>query len=168
MPINPPMDPSDTLDRANSDVVLIVDDVPDNLSVLHDALDESGYTVLVALDGASALDRAAQALPDVILLDALMPGLDGFEVARRLKVPYLDTGAMYRAVTWLALQRGLPLGDGAPLGELADANPVTFDERGRVFIGGTDVTASIRKSHPVGNNQTKTSVKKSLLQPMIL
>jgi CheY-like chemotaxis protein len=37
-----------TLDRANSDVVLIVDDVPDNLSVLHDALDESGYTVLVA------------------------------------------------------------------------------------------------------------------------
>ena len=37
-----------TLDRANSDVVLIVDDVPDNLAVLHDALDESGYTVLVA------------------------------------------------------------------------------------------------------------------------
>jgi len=74
-----------TLDRANSDVVLIVDDVPDNLSVLHDALDESGYTVLVATSGAAALQRAAQAVPDIILLDAMMPGMDGFEVARRLK-----------------------------------------------------------------------------------
>ena len=66
-------------------VVLIVDDIPDNLAVLHDALDESGYTVLVAIDGASAIARAAQALPDIVLLDALMPGMDGFEVARRLK-----------------------------------------------------------------------------------
>ena len=74
-----------TLDRANSDVVLIVDDVPDNLAVLHDALDESGYTVLVATGGEAALQRAAQALPDIILLDAMMPGMDGFEVARRLK-----------------------------------------------------------------------------------
>ncbi|MDO8252203.1 MAG: response regulator transcription factor [Rhodoferax sp.] len=74
-----------TLDRANSDVVLIVDDVPDNLSVLHDALDESGYTVLVATHGEAALARAAQALPDIILLDAMMPGMDGFEVARRVK-----------------------------------------------------------------------------------
>ncbi|MDD2918007.1 response regulator [Rhodoferax sp.] len=74
-----------TLDRANSDVVLIVDDVPDNLAVLHDALDESGYTVLVALSGTAALQRAAQALPDVVLLDAMMPGMDGFEVARQLK-----------------------------------------------------------------------------------
>lgn len=74
-----------TLDRANSDVVLIVDDVPDNLSVLHDALDESGYTVLVATGGEAALQRALQALPDIVLLDAMMPGMDGFEVAKRLK-----------------------------------------------------------------------------------
>lgn len=72
-------------DRSHSDVVLIVDDVPDNLSLLHDALDESGYTVLVATNGESALQRALQALPDVVLLDAVMPGMDGFEVARRLK-----------------------------------------------------------------------------------
>ncbi len=80
---------NDTLDQAlnrvHSDVVLIVDDVPDNLSLLHDALDESGCTVLVALDGASALQRAVQARPDIVLLDAMMPGMDGFEVARRLK-----------------------------------------------------------------------------------
>ena len=74
-----------TLARADNDVVLIVDDVPDNLSVLHDALDESGYTVLVATHGEAALQRAAQALPDLVLLDAMMPGMDGFEVARRLK-----------------------------------------------------------------------------------
>jgi DNA-binding response OmpR family regulator/DNA-binding CsgD family transcriptional regulator len=72
-------------DRGAANRVLIVDDVPDNLSVLHDALDEAGYTVLVATDGASALQRAAQTLPDIVLLDAVMPGMDGFEVARRLK-----------------------------------------------------------------------------------
>ena len=69
----------------NSDLVLIVDDVPDNLAVLHDALDESGYTVLIATNGEQALQRAAQARPDIVLLDAMMPGIDGFEVARRLK-----------------------------------------------------------------------------------
>ena len=76
---------SDLLDPNATDVVLIVDDVPDNLAVLHDALDESGYTVLVATNGETALLRAAQAQPDIVLLDAVMPGLDGFEVARRLK-----------------------------------------------------------------------------------
>lgn len=74
-----------TLDRANSDVVLIVDDVPDNLAVLHDALDESGYTVLLANHGEAALQLAIKVRPDIILLDAMMPGMDGFEVARRLK-----------------------------------------------------------------------------------
>jgi DNA-binding response OmpR family regulator/DNA-binding CsgD family transcriptional regulator len=80
--------PPVTLDRYNTDVVLIVDDVPENLSVLHDALDESGYTVLVATNGESALARARQSLPDIILLDAMMPGMDGFEVARRLKADF--------------------------------------------------------------------------------
>jgi CheY-like chemotaxis protein/DNA-binding CsgD family transcriptional regulator len=72
-------------DRHASQVVLIVDDVPENLAVLHDALDESGYTVLVANNGLAALERARQAVPDVILLDAVMPGMDGFEVCRRLR-----------------------------------------------------------------------------------
>ncbi|HEX5127062.1 MAG TPA: response regulator transcription factor [Rhodocyclaceae bacterium] len=77
-----------TLDRSSADIVLIVDDVPDNLSMLHDALDESGYTVLVATNGESALQRARHSLPDVILLDAMMPGMDGFEVSRRLKADF--------------------------------------------------------------------------------
>ncbi|HKW83097.1 MAG TPA: response regulator, partial [Burkholderiaceae bacterium] len=75
----------DALERHAADVVLIVDDVPDNLAVLHDALDEAGYTVLVATHGEAALQRASQAQPDIVLLDAMMPGMDGFEVARRLK-----------------------------------------------------------------------------------
>ena len=76
------------IDRSVAEIVLIVDDIPENLSLLHDALDEAGYTVLVATNGESALQRAKQSLPDVILLDALMPGIDGFEVARRLKADF--------------------------------------------------------------------------------
>ena len=66
-------------------LVLIVDDVPDNVAVLHDALDESGYTVLVANSGKAALEVATKAQPDIILLDAVMPEMDGFEVCRKLK-----------------------------------------------------------------------------------
>ena len=65
-------------------------------------------------------------------------------LAERLGFRYLDTGAMYRALTWLAMQRGLDLGGAEALAELARAEPVTFDEEGRVWIAGTDVTASIR------------------------
>jgi DNA-binding response OmpR family regulator len=66
-------------------VILIVDDTPDNLAVLSDALDDAGYMVLVALDGLSALNRIQRRRPDLILLDAVMPGLDGFETCRRIK-----------------------------------------------------------------------------------
>jgi CMP/dCMP kinase len=65
-------------------------------------------------------------------------------LAERLGFRYLDTGAMYRALTWLAMRRGLDLGGGTALAELARAEPVTFDEEGRVWIAGTDVTSSIR------------------------
>lgn len=66
-------------------IVLIVDDVPDNLHLLADTLDEAGYTVLVATDGVQALERLDRIAPAVILLDAMMPGLDGFETCRRIK-----------------------------------------------------------------------------------
>ncbi len=65
--------------------MLLVDDVPENLALLHDALDEAGYSVFVATHGEAALQRAAQAVPDIVLLDAVMPGMDGFQVARQLK-----------------------------------------------------------------------------------
>ena len=65
-------------------------------------------------------------------------------LAERLKFRYLDTGAMYRALTWLAMQQGLDLGAGDELAELARREPVVFDTEGRVLIAGKDVTASIR------------------------
>jgi cytidylate kinase len=65
-------------------------------------------------------------------------------LAERLGFRYLDTGAMYRALTWLAMQRGLDLGGAEPLAALAREEPVTFDEEGRVWIAGIDVTSSIR------------------------
>jgi cytidylate kinase len=68
------------------------------------------------------------------------------KLAERLGFRYLDTGAMYRALTWLAMREGMPLAEGEPLGELARRNPVTFDEEGRVFIAGVDVTSLIRQS----------------------
>jgi cytidylate kinase len=65
-------------------------------------------------------------------------------LAERLGFRYLDTGAMYRALTWLAMRRGLDLGEGDALAELARTEPVTFDDEGRVAIAGSDVTSSIR------------------------
>jgi cytidylate kinase len=65
-------------------------------------------------------------------------------LAERLGFRYLDTGAMYRAVTWLAMKQGADLSAGDVLAALAAAEPVTFDDSGRVFIAGTDVTSSIR------------------------
>ncbi len=65
-------------------------------------------------------------------------------LAQRLGFRYLDTGAMYRALTWLAMQRGLDLSGADALAQLARQEPVTFDGEGRVWIAGTDVTSSIR------------------------
>ncbi|MEP0916402.1 response regulator [Leptolyngbya sp. DQ-M1] len=65
--------------------ILVVDDTPTNLEVLFDLLGDSGFRVLVAENGESALDKANYAHPDLILLDILMPGMDGFETCRRLK-----------------------------------------------------------------------------------
>src|SRR5271169_2735029 len=67
------------------DVALVVDDSPETLRLLTDALDSAGMTVMVALDGAAAMRIVDQITPDVILLDAVMPGMDGFETCRRLK-----------------------------------------------------------------------------------
>jgi DNA-binding response OmpR family regulator/DNA-binding CsgD family transcriptional regulator len=67
------------------DVALVVDDSPETLRLLTDALDHAGMTVMVAMDGAAALRIVDQITPDIVLLDAVMPGIDGFETCRRLK-----------------------------------------------------------------------------------
>ncbi|MGH2921896.1 MAG: (d)CMP kinase [Gaiellaceae bacterium] len=67
-------------------------------------------------------------------------------LAERLGFRYLDTGAMYRALTWLAMRDGIPLDQGMRLGELARDNPVELDDEGRVTIAGKDVTDAIRQA----------------------
>jgi PAS domain S-box-containing protein len=69
----------------DKDVIVIVDDKPTNLGVLFDFLTDSGFKVLVAQDGESAIQKVEYAHPDLILLDVMMPGIDGFETCRRLK-----------------------------------------------------------------------------------
>ncbi len=66
-------------------IVLVVDDSPETLRLLTDAIEDAGMTVLVAREGEHALSIVEKVLPDVILMDALMPGMDGFETCRRLK-----------------------------------------------------------------------------------
>jgi cytidylate kinase len=86
--------------------------------------------VIVAIDGPAGAGKSTVAR----------------RLAERLGFRYLDTGAMYRAVTWLALERGVPLDDGDALGRLAEAHPVELQDSTGVAIAGRDVTAEIRRA----------------------
>ena len=70
---------------STKDTILIVDDNPTNLQLLFDYLQDAGFKVLIAEDGESALQRAIFTTPDIILLDVMMPNIDGFETCWRLK-----------------------------------------------------------------------------------
>jgi DNA-binding response OmpR family regulator/DNA-binding CsgD family transcriptional regulator len=72
--------------KIQSQVVLVVDDAIDSIHMLNDVLEESRFTVLVALEGAQALTITKNIRPDIILLDAIMPNMDGFETCRQLKL----------------------------------------------------------------------------------
>ncbi len=74
-----------SLPHSHSGVILIVDDSPETLGLLNQALEDAGYAVLVALEGKQALTIAEHITPDMILLDAIMPNMDGFETCLRLK-----------------------------------------------------------------------------------
>ena len=65
--------------------ILVVDDLPRNAQILAQLLDKAGYRVAVAMNGAQALEMIAQDPPDLVLLDVMMPVMDGLEACRRLK-----------------------------------------------------------------------------------
>jgi DNA-binding NarL/FixJ family response regulator len=72
-------------ETARRDTILVVDDTPETLGFLTDTLDHAGFTVLIATDGGSALELVEQITPDLVLMDAVMPVMNGFETCRRLK-----------------------------------------------------------------------------------
>jgi two-component system, sensor histidine kinase and response regulator len=79
------MSSTDPTPPSHLGTVLVVDDNPNNLSVLVSLLREAGYRTLVAVDGESAIAQITYAKPEIVLLDVMMPGIDGFETCRRLK-----------------------------------------------------------------------------------
>ncbi|MDY0096021.1 MAG: response regulator, partial [Candidatus Vecturithrix sp.] len=65
--------------------LLLVDAIPENLKALIEFLEQSGFRIIVAQSGEAAIQRAQQVIPDLILLDVMMPQLDGFEICQQLK-----------------------------------------------------------------------------------
>lgn len=128
------------------DVALVVDDSPETLRLLTDALDGAGMTVMVALDGAAAMRIVDQITPDIVLLDAVMPGIDGFETCRRLK---RDAGLANVPVIFMTglaetehIVRGLEAG-----GVDYVTKPIVIQEmlaRIRVHLGNARLTQSAR------------------------
>src|ERR1700749_24144 len=133
-----------TTETKKRDVALVVDDSPETLRLLTDALDGAGMTVMVAMDGAAAMRIVDQITPDIILLDAVMPGIDGFETCRRLKrdAKLADTPVLF--MTGLAetedIVRGLQAG-----GVDYVTKPVVIEEmlaRIRVHLANARLTKS--------------------------
>src|SRR4028119_1445914 len=103
-----------SVEYSGKGTILIVDDSPTNVGVLFDFLTNAGFKVLMAQDGETALLKANGDSPDVILLDIIMPGIDGFETCRRLKanqstqdIPVIFMTALSQTVDKV---RGLSLG----------------------------------------------------------
>ncbi|MHB0771051.1 response regulator [Bradyrhizobium sp. 5.13L] len=135
-----------SIESKKRDVALVVDDSPETLRLLTDALDGAGMTVMVALDGAAAMRIVDQITPDIILLDAVMPGIDGFETCRRLK---RDAGLANVPVIFMTglaetehIVRGLEAG-----GVDYVTKPIVIEEmlaRIRVHLGNARLTQSAR------------------------
>ncbi|MCC8977783.1 DNA-binding response regulator [Bradyrhizobium acaciae] len=135
-----------TIEQRKRDVALVVDDSPETLRLLTDALDGAGMTVMVALDGASAMRIVDQITPDIVLLDAVMPGMDGFETCKRLKRDAGLDGVPIIFMTGLAetehIVRGLEAG-----GVDYVAKPIVVEEmlaRIRVHLANARMTQSAR------------------------
>ena len=135
-----------SIETKKRDVALVVDDSPETLRLLTDALDGAGMTVMVALDGAAAMRIVDQITPDIILLDAVMPGMDGFETCSRLKRDAGLSNVPVIFMTGLAetehIVRGLEAG-----GVDYVAKPIVIEEmlaRIRVHLANARLTQSAR------------------------
>jgi DNA-binding NarL/FixJ family response regulator len=133
-------------EESRRDIVLVVDDSPDTLNFLTTALREAGIMVLVALDGESALTVIERVTPDIILLDAVMPGTDGFETCRRLK--QIHTVAHIPVIFMTGLSNTEHVINGFEAGGVDYVTkPLVIDElmaRMRVHLANARVTQSAR------------------------
>lgn len=131
---------------SNSNVVLVVDDSLDSIHMLNDVLEDAKFTVLVALEGNQALTITQNIRPDIILLDAVMPNMDGFETCKRLKQnPQLaDVPIIF--MTGLSDTEHIVMGLGAG-GVDYITKPIKADEliaRMRVHLANARITQSAR------------------------
>ena len=85
-------------------LILVVDDVADNVDILQMRLEAQGYQVTTAGDGVEALEKVGELLPDLVLLDVIMPKLDGIETVKRLKADPFALGRLIRF--WLIALAG--------------------------------------------------------------
>ena len=132
--------------EAHRDIVLVVDDSPDALGFLTEAIERSGATVLVASGGDLALALVDEVTPDVILLDAVMPGMDGFETCRRLKAKPQLAGVPVIFMTGLTETAHIVQGFGAGGADYV-TKPIAPDEilaRIRVHLASARAAQSAR------------------------
>ena len=134
---------------AEQNIALVVDDDPDSLTMVSAALEENGMSVIVARDGQTAIELVGRVNPDVVLMDAIMPNLDGFETCRRLKKGQQATDAPIIFMTGLTesvdVVRGLNAG-----GVDYITKPVVVDEllaRIGIHIVNSRLIQSARDAH---------------------
>jgi len=96
-----------------ADRILVVDDSPDNVFLIQAILEEEGYKIITAADGRTALAKVEESPPDLVLLDVMMPGMDGFEVTKRLRdntsLPFIPI-LLITAYDHLSVAKGLDTG----------------------------------------------------------
>jgi DNA-binding NarL/FixJ family response regulator len=135
--------------------VLVVDDAPDSLSLINDTLEQAGVDTLIALEGRQALTIARKLKPDMVLLDALMPGMDGFETCRLLKADPQLSSIPVIFMTGLndteSMLKGLEAGGVDYL--VKPVNPVELLARMKVHLKNARLTHSARQAlDSIGQN----------------
>lgn len=146
-------------------VVLAVDDSPESLAMINDALEEAGFTVLIALEGKQALNIASKMTPDIILMDAVMPGLDGFETCKQLKANNQLAKIPIIFMTGLAdtesIVKGLEVGGVDYLTK--PINPDELIARMRVHLANAKLTSSAYSALDIAGQHLFTVDKQSQL-----
>ena len=148
---------SNMIETEHRGTILIVDDIPANLEVLLDMLNGQGYELLTAIDGESAIRQAEYARPDILLLDVMMPGIDGFEICRRLKAA--ETTRDIPVIFLTALSETVDKVRGFELGAVGYiTKPLQYEE----------VVARVRTHLTVRNLQRKLQEMNDVLEQRVV